>query len=236
MTRITTPSLTSRRTVCRPMNPAPPVTRMRFGVLTDEAPLAARGGADRRHGGLALPRLARRATGGAGGDLVRSLARAGAAGRARGFLLHRRTSLALPAAAGQRAAPSAANHPGGDPQQLGRQPDPARAKRRRRLRDAGAHPAQGTRRGRGWSGVAEPPARSDEPAAGGADHGPARWCDPAAPTARRWGRTRVADRRRVDCALLEPTAPHHRRLARAPGASGVDPRATPFRHRRTGIR
>src|SRR2546425_7502664 len=130
MTRITTPSLTSRRTVCRPMNPAPPVTRMRFGVLTDEAPLAARGGADRRRGGLALPRLARRATGGAGGDLVRSLAGAGAAGRARGVRLHRRTSLAISAAAGQRAAASAANHPGGGAQQLGRPPGPGPAEPR----------------------------------------------------------------------------------------------------------
>src|SRR2546426_12434481 len=112
MTRITAPSSRRRRTVCRPMNPAPPVTRMRFGVLKDEAPLAARGGADRRHGGLALPRLARRATGGAGGDLVRGLAVAGAAGRARGVRLHCGTSLAIPAAAGPRAAPSAADHPG----------------------------------------------------------------------------------------------------------------------------
>src|SRR3989442_6411256 len=114
MTRITAPSSTSRRTVCRPMNPAPPVTRMRFGVLKDEAPLAARGGADGRHGGLALPRIARRPTGGAGGDLVRSLAGAGAAGRARGVRLHRGTGLAIPAAAGQRPAASDADHPRGD--------------------------------------------------------------------------------------------------------------------------
>src|SRR2546427_12579660 len=128
MTRITAPSSRRRRTVCRPMNPAPPVTRMRFGVLKDEAPLAARGGADRRHGGLALPRFARRATGGAGGDLVRTLAGAGAARRARGVRLHRRTTLALPAAAGQQAAPPGANQPGGDTHRVGAPPCPAPGK------------------------------------------------------------------------------------------------------------
>src|ERR1700686_5792796 len=102
MTRTVKPSATNRPTVCTPINPEPPVTRTRVGVLNDEAAVVARCHPRRRDGGLALPRAPGGPTGGTGRDPVRSLSGTGAAGRGRGLRLRRGPSLALPAPPGQR--------------------------------------------------------------------------------------------------------------------------------------
>src|SRR6266849_2292707 len=129
MTRTVKPSAIRRRTVCTPMKPAPPVTRMRFGVFNNEALVAADGGAAACDAGGAVPRAAGCAPARAQGDLVRSLAGAGAGCRARGFQLYRGAGLAIPAAVGQRPAAPAADHPGRGAEQLGGQPDSSRAER-----------------------------------------------------------------------------------------------------------
>src|SRR5438067_2852711 len=246
-TRTVRSSATSRRTVCTPMKPAPPVTRMRL-VTTPTLPsprgggncevqtLGTRRGADRGDDRLAVLPAARGPSGRAGGNVGQRFPGAGPARRARGLWLHRGAGLPLPAAAGQWTAAPDADHPGGDAQQLGRQPDPAGAERGCGLRDAGAHAPQGPGGRRGGSGRAEPAARPGEPAAGCADHRAARRRDPAARPARRRRRPGVADRRRVDGALLEPAAWRDRRLAGATVAARIAARATPFRHRGTRLR
>src|SRR5438309_2496664 len=101
------------------MKPAPPVTRIRFGMLTAptmpspgggghrDATKAASGGGGRRDGRAPLPGAACRSAGGADRNAVRSLAGTGAAGGAGRVRFHLRAHLAIPVAAGQWAAAAA---------------------------------------------------------------------------------------------------------------------------------
>src|SRR2546421_8462941 len=105
------PSATSRPTVCTPMKPAPPVTRMRlvtaptlpspggggdYEVETVGAGRGSRAGDGRPPVRPAARRPYRRA----GGNVEQCFPRAGPARRARGLWLHRGARLPLPAAAG----------------------------------------------------------------------------------------------------------------------------------------
>src|SRR5438445_817016 len=184
-TRTVRSSATSRRTVCTPMKPAPPVTRMRLvtiptlpsprgGGNCEVQTLGTRRGAGRGDDRLAVLPVARGPSGRAGGNVEQRFPGAGPARRARGLWLHRGAGVPLPAAAGQWTTAPDADRPGGDAQQLGRQPDPAGAERGCGLRDAGAHAPQGPGGRRGGSGGAGPAARPGGPPAGGADPGSRR--------------------------------------------------------------